>query len=105
MRSCMVLAVRKAVVLAIVVAVVVEKTAKRHFLAQRSSGNALSVELHGNFWTGTAACAGAPGRENEELHGACSEEGSGACSGGDSGGWKNGCALFLGPTLERERSF
>ena len=46
MRSCMVLAVRKAVVLAIVVAVVVEKTAERYclpFLAQRSNGNALSV--------------------------------------------------------------
>ena len=101
----MVLAVRKAVVLAIVVAVVVEKTAGRYFLAQRLSGNALSVELHGNFWTGTAACAGAPGRENEELRGACSEEGSGAFSSDDSGGWKNGCALFIGPTLERERSF
>ena len=105
MRRCVVLEVRKAVALAIVVDVVVEKTAKRHFLAQRSSGNALSVELRCDFWTGTAACAGAPGRENEELHGACSEEGSGACSGGDSGGWKNGCALFLGPTPERERSF
>ena len=45
MRRCMVLAVRKAVALAIVMAVVVEKTIERHvlaFLAQRSSGNALS---------------------------------------------------------------
>ena len=49
MRSCMVLAMRKAVVLAIVVAMVVEKTAKRHLLAQRSNGNALSVEPHGTF--------------------------------------------------------
>ena len=76
----MVLAVRKAVVLAIVVAVVVEKMAKRHFLAQRSSGNAVSEELRYNFWTGAEGCAGAPRRKNEALHGACSEESSGACN-------------------------
>ena len=80
MRSCMVLAVRKAVVLAAVVTVAVGRTAVRYFLAQRSSGNAVSEELRCNFWTGAEGCAGAPGRKNEELHGACSEESSGACN-------------------------
>ena len=101
----MVLAMRKAVVLAIVVAVVVEKTATRHVLAQRSSGNAVSEELRCNFWTGAEGCAGAPGRKNAELHGACNEESSGACNCRGRGGWKNGQTAFFGPTLERERTF
>ena len=58
----MVLAVRKAVVLAIVVAVVVEKNGQTAFFGP-------TLERERTFWEprsrGTAECAGAPGRKKE----------------------------------------